>query len=99
MEESERKVKPYGKLGGYLHEYRNMDPSFQHPQKGFFDLAEIAALLDPEAARWEKEECPEVGYDQSYRFRGTLGSILRFFDIDRGRAFDLLFNKLEKAYG
>jgi hypothetical protein len=99
MEESERRVKPYGRLGEYLHEYRHTDPGFSQPQKGFYDLAEIAALLDPEAARWEVVECPEVGYDLSYRFRGGLGSLLRCYDVDRDRAFGLLFEKLAGAFG
>jgi hypothetical protein len=77
MEESEREVRPYGALGRYLHDYRLSEPWFASSTKGFFDLGDVAALLDPSLACWELAACPEVGWDLDYQFKGTLGSILR----------------------
>lgn len=99
MEESERCVRPYGELGRYLHEYRHRDPAFSDPRKGFFDLGDVAALLDPGLACWEETPCPEVGWDLRYQFRGTLGSILRCYHVDRDRTFALLYDKLRACYG
>jgi purine nucleosidase len=99
MEESEQHVRPYGALGEYLHEYRSMRPGFQSPRKGFFDLGDIAALVDPDLACWEETECPEVDWDLGYQFKGTLGSILRCYHVDRDRTFGLLYEKLKTAYG
>ena len=99
MEESERMVAPYGELGRYLHEYRLTEPWFQSPKKGFFDLGDIAALVDPSLACWEETECPEVDWDLSYHFKGTLGSILRCYHVDRDRTFGLLYDRLRRAYG
>ena len=98
MEESERLVRPYGELGRYLHEYRHRYPLYRSPDKGFFDLGDIAALLDPDLACWEVAECPEVGWDLAYRFSGTLGRILRCYHVDRDRTFGLLYDKLAAAY-
>ena len=98
MEESERFVKPYGELGRYLHEYRHQHPGFAKPTKGFFDLGDIAALVDPDLACWEVAECPEVGWDLDYRFKGTLGSILRCYHVDRDRTFQLLYDRLRETY-
>ena len=99
MEESERRVRPYGDLGKYLHDYRHTSESFQSPRKGFFDLGDIAALVDPSLACWEETPCPEVGWDLVYQFKDTLGSILRCYHVDRDRTFGLLFGKLKAAYG
>lgn len=99
MEESERMVKPYGALGCYLHDYRYTSPAFMSPKKGFFDLGDIAALLDPALACWEETECPEVNWDLAYHFKGTLGSILRCYHVDRDRTFALLYDRLRRFYG
>jgi len=99
MEESERFVAPYGELGKYLHEYRHNSPWFMDPHKGFYDLGDIAALLDPELACWEETDCPEVDWDLDYRFKGTMGSILRCYHVDRDRAFALLYEKLRACFG
>ncbi len=99
MEESKRNVAPYGDLGHYLHEYRHTSPSFSSPRKGFFDLGDIAALVDPDLACWNVTECPEVDWDLSYQFKSTLGSILRCYHVDRDRTFHLLYDRLRKHYG
>jgi inosine-uridine nucleoside N-ribohydrolase len=99
MPESEAHVAPYGELGRYLHEYRHTSPGFTSPRKGFFDLGDVAALVDPDLACWEKTECPEVGWDLGYQFKGNLGSILRCYHVDRDRTFALLYEKLRATYG
>ena len=98
MEESERCVRPYGELGAYLHDYRRTNPWFMRADKGFYDLGDIAALLDPGIARWEEVGCPEVDPDLTYRFRGTKGTIIRCYQIDRARTFAMLYERLKAAY-
>ena len=68
------------------------------PRKGFFDLGDIAALVDPDLACWEVAECPEVDWDLDYQFKGTKGSILRCYHVDRDRTFGLLYGRLEACY-
>ena len=94
MEESE-KFMSYGELGKYLHEYRYQSSYYQRPTKGFFDLGDIAALVDPSLASWEVTECPEVDWDLSYKFKSTKGSILRCYDIDRDATYALFKKKLK----
>lgn len=84
-----------GDLGKYLHQYRYESSWYQDPKKGFYDLGDIAALVDPDLASWEVVKCPEVDWDLAYKFHGTKGSILRCYDIDRDRTFDLLGRKLK----
>lgn len=97
MEESEQQVKPYGELGAYLHGYRNERSYFASSTKGFFDLGDIAALVDPDIAEWDEAPCPEVDWDLSYQFKGTKGRILRCYAIDRDRTFAQLYEKLQKV--
>lgn len=93
MEESAAWVKT-GELGRFLHEFRFKGGWYQSPTKGFYDLGDIAALVDPALGTWETVACPEVGWDLTYRFRGTKGRILRCSDIDRDGTFALLAQKL-----
>jgi inosine-uridine nucleoside N-ribohydrolase len=98
--ESERMVKPYGALGAYLHEYRYTRPEqFMKEKTPFVGLASVAALIDPSPGAWDVTECPEVEWDLSYRFKGTLGSILRLYHVDRERTYALLYDRLRKYYG
>ena len=96
MEESAKWV-PTGELGKYLHEFRFRGSWYQSPTKGFYDLGDIAALVDPALGTWETVACPEVGWDLAYRFRDTQGRILRCADIDRDGTFALLTSKLMRS--
>ncbi len=83
-----------GELGRYLHTYRLTSDSFQSPRKGFYDLGDVAALVDPDLACWDVTPCPEVGWDLGYRFTDKLGAILRCYHVDRDRTFELLYRRL-----
>ena len=96
MADTEKHIKPCGALGEYLHEYRKTSPRWMSPAKGFFDLGDIAALVDPDLACWERTDCPEVGWDLAYSFTGRLGEILRCYHIDCDGTFNLLFDKLKQ---
>jgi inosine-uridine nucleoside N-ribohydrolase len=93
MKESEQFL-ACGELGKYLHEYRYKSSYYQRPTKGFFDLGDIAALVDPSLASWEQANCPEVEWDLAYKFKGTKGKILRCYDIDRDSTYKLFHQKL-----
>ena len=91
-------VLPYGEIGKYLHEYRYTNDYFQRADKGFFDLGDVAALVDPDIALWQEVSCPEVDPDLSYKFKGTKGKILRCYYINRDLTFQLLYDKLRSFY-
>jgi inosine-uridine nucleoside N-ribohydrolase len=95
MSESAREVRPHGELGKYLHDYRLGNDWMMSDTKGFFDLGDIAALLDPEIASFEEVNCPEVSQDLSYVFKDSKGKILRCYYIKRDQTFELLYRKLE----
>ena len=99
MEESEKMVKPYGAIGEYIHNIRVGSEYYSSPTKGFFDLGDISALLDPDIAYYEEVSCPEVDFDLSYKFTGKKGKILRCYHVDRDKTFQLLYDKLKAYYG
>jgi inosine-uridine nucleoside N-ribohydrolase len=98
MEESERRIRPLGPLGGFLHEIRLREPWYQSPTKGFFDLGDVAFLVDPSLASQEKVAAPTVNWDLRYDHKTPHGPILRVHAIDRDRTFDLLQRKLAGAF-
>jgi hypothetical protein len=99
MEETERRFLPLGPLGAYLHEYRKTRPGFQSPKKGFFDLGDIAALVDPACVRWEVTAAPAVDQDLRYDFTQKRGNIVRIYHVERDRTFDLLEQALRRVAG
>ena len=96
MEESARRFAGLGPLGKYLHEIRLRRPGYQTPEKGMFDLGDIAALVDPGCVRWERTEAPAVDHDLRYDFSKKNGEILRIHHVERDRAFELLEQSLKR---
>lgn len=89
-EESERRFASLGPLGKYLQEIRYRKPAFLSPRKGFFDMGDLAALVDPGVVRWETTEAPTVDHDLRYDFTHTHGEIVRIYHVERDPSFDLL---------
>lgn len=98
MSESEERIRPYGELGRYLHEIRFRHPVYQSPMKGFFDLGDVAGLVDPSLICWEVVDAPSVNWDMMYEWKEPLGKMLRIYQIDRDRTFQLLHRKLAESY-
>jgi inosine-uridine nucleoside N-ribohydrolase len=99
LEESEKNVKPFGALGDYLYDYRLKSDYFKSPTKGYFDMGDIAVLIDPDLGRWEVTPCPTVTPYMDYNFYKTNGRVLRCYGIDRDKTFELLYNGLKARYG
>ena len=95
MEESKQKIYPIGEMGRYLHQIRDMSPYARQPDKGLFDLGDIAALIDPRICKSEITKSPTVGHDLRYSFTEERGKIVRIYDIDKDPCFDLLQQALE----
>jgi purine nucleosidase len=99
LEESEKNVKPYGALGEYLYNYRLQREDWRGNKKGFFDLGDIAVLIAPELGTWEETTCPTISPYMDYNFEKTNGTFLRCMDVDRDKAYQLLYRKLKENYG
>jgi inosine-uridine nucleoside N-ribohydrolase len=97
MEESKARIRPHGELGRYLHDFRLTKPYYQSPRKGFFDLGDVAALVDPSLVYWEVVDVPGINWDMAYDRSKSFGSMVRIYQIDRDRTFELLYRKLAES--
>ncbi|CAL1517935.1 nucleoside hydrolase [Chitinophaga sp. MM2321] len=98
MEDSKAHVKPYGELGEYLYNYRLKNEQWKSANRGFFDMGDIAVLIDPEIGKWEAATCPTIEPDLTYNFYRSNGKLLRCYDADREKTFELLYKKLKEKY-
>jgi len=98
LEESAQYIKPYGELGEYLYNYRLKSSYFTEPDKGYFDLGDVAVLIDPQIGKWEETRCPTVTPYMDYNFYADNGKLLRCYDIDRDKTFKLLYDRLKTNY-
>jgi len=95
LKESERRIASVGSLGRFLHDIRT-PPQYATDTKGFFDVGDIAALIDEHTARWEVTEAPSVDHDLRYSFSHKNGKIVRIYHIERDPTFDLLEKSLHR---
>lgn len=89
-EESRSRFGPLGPLGAYLQEIRERNAWALSPNKGFFDLGDIAALADPGCVRFEVTAAPAVDHDLRYDFSRNYGPIVRIYHVETDRTFALL---------
>jgi purine nucleosidase len=96
LEESGRRIAPHGALGAYLHQIRRRNPHWLAAGKGMYDLGDIAALIDPNIAKWERIAGPAVTDDLRFDFSTNYGPIIRIYNVDRDVALDLLERALQR---
>lgn len=88
------RLAPLSPVGKYLHEIRIRSDFLRSDRKGFFDLGDIAFLYDPTLCDCEVVEIGSFGEDRLWRWDKTFGQVIRVYQIDRARTFELLFEKL-----
>jgi inosine-uridine nucleoside N-ribohydrolase len=89
-EEMAQRIAPASALGKFLYDRRMEHKWTATPRKGFFDLGDIVALIEPSAVEWEKVAAPRIDHDLDYDFTKDYGPIIRIFHVDRVRSFNLL---------
>jgi len=98
MEETEKRLAPLSPLGKFLHEYRHKREHYMSPKKGFFDVGDIAWLMQSDVCKMEAVPAPRLERHCHFNTKRTFGEMLRVFEIDREKTWKLFFEKLEKAY-
>ncbi len=98
LEESEKHIKPYGDLGEFLYNYRLKSSWYKSPTKGYYDVGDIAVLIDPDLGKWEVIDCPTVNFYMDYNFYKTNGKALRCYQIDRDKTFEMFYDRLKETY-
>lgn len=97
-EETARRLAPMCDVGRFLHEYRDRRPHFASPQKGFYDMGDIAWLLDPSLCTMQTVPAPQLRRHLEFDHTHTCGQMFRVTDIDVPGAWDLFFSKLKAAH-
>ena len=97
MDVTERELLPHGELGRFLHEYRYREPWYQRDTKGFFDLGDVAWLLEPTLCVSEVIEAPTLTRWMYFDHDHTHGKMLRVSEIDVERTWKLFFDVLGRT--
>ncbi len=93
------RLAPLGPLGAWLHAYRSRRDFFQDPEKGFFDIGDIAWMMRPALASSEVVPAPKMGHDMRFDHGRAHGRMLRVHDMARMPTWDLFFEQLADGDG
>ena len=94
FEETATTVAPTGKLGLYLHEFRRRHPYFMRSDKGFFDLADIAWMMQPQTCREEVVPAPTMDHYMFFDHNKSHGLMRRVYEIETAPTWELLCRQL-----
>jgi purine nucleosidase len=97
FEDTEKYVAPTGDLGKFIHEYRLKRPQWQTLDKGFFDLGDIAWMINPDLCCSEVVEVPTMDQCMFFHHTKKNGKMLRIFDIDNTGTWKMFFERLANA--
>lgn len=79
---------------GFLHEFRLRHPGFQRDDKGFFDLGDIAWLMQPDVCTSEVVDVPHMDAAMRFQHRGDLGQMRRVHSALREPVWELFFSRM-----
>ena len=94
MMETAEKIAPSGRLGKYLHEFRFKKPSFMKEDKGFFDVGDIAWMIQPDLCHSEIVKAPSMHQTMYFDHNKTNGDMLRVTEIKRDGCWKLFDERL-----
>ncbi len=98
MEETERRLLPLGEIGRFLHEYRNRDPIFMSDTKGFFDLGDIAWLIEPALCSYGPHAAPRLTRGLDFEFDQGERQMLLVDSIKAEPTWNLFYGYLERTF-
>ena len=91
-ETTKEKLAPMGNLGRFLHDFRDRNPYFALPDKGFFDMGDFAYLLEPSTCQTEIVDAPVLTRYMYFNHTGEHGQMLRVFDVDVDRTWAIFYD-------
>ena len=93
---TEKYVKPCGEIGNFIHHYRDKNWYWKSLDKGFFDMGDIAFLVNPDICKSEIVNAPTM---DNYMFfdheQQVNGKMLRVYDIDNNAVWNMLFERMK----
>ena len=94
MEETAERLAPLGELGAFLHDYRHRNPWYQQSDKGFFDLGDVAWLIEPSLCTNAIVDAPTLTRWMYFDHARTHGPIRFVSNIDVERTWELFYDRL-----
>ena len=98
MQTTEQNLSPIGRIGKYLHEYRFREGYFQRPDKGFFDLGDIAWLIDPSLCDASVINAPALQRWMDFQQTDKFGKILHVGNIRPEATWQLFYDRLHRHF-
>ena len=95
-EDTRERLASTGEVGKFLHDYRDRNPYFALPDKGFFDMGDFAFLLNPGICKYEICEAPELTRYMYFNQTGRYGRMLRVYDIVPTKVWEMLYEGITK---
>ena len=89
---------PLGQTGRFLHDFRDRKPNFASSEKGFFDMGDIAWMIDPTLCQMETVPAPMLRPHLEFDRRRHFGKMLRVMKIDVSRTWERFFQILSDAH-
>jgi len=99
MQTTEERLAPLGKMGAFLHEYRFRNEYYQRSDKGFFDVGDIAWMIDPALCASEIIDVPYMDFAMRFQRRDNLGQMLRVSQVQPEPTWELFFARMQAAAG
>jgi len=96
MDVTEKNLVPLGGMPAYLHEFRKRATWFQKDNKGFFDLGDIAWMVDPDVCTNEVVDVPHMDWVMKFQHRGDLGRMLRVHTCKKEPVWGLFFERMRQ---
>lgn len=91
---TEERLAPLGGMASFLHAYRHRRSWFQSESKGFFDLGDIAWMIDSSVCTNAVCNVPHMDWKMAFRHGDDLGKMLRVTEAQPGPIWDMFFNRM-----
>jgi hypothetical protein len=96
MSVTAEKLLPLEGLPAFLHEFRLCNPYFQRADKGFFDLGDVAWMIQPACCRNTVVDVPYMDWKMAFQHKGDLGQMLRVSEISAPPVWALFFARMQR---
>ena len=98
FKDSKKRIAPLGKLGDYLHNFRLIHDYFMLSDKGFFDLADVAWMIDESLCESEIVKAPSMTQFMYFDHVKSNGNMLRVYGNKKDETWDLFIKRLSEFY-
>jgi inosine-uridine nucleoside N-ribohydrolase len=97
MEVTAARLAPCGRLGAFLHAFRGRNRYFQSPTKGFFDIADIAWMMQPDVCAQAVIPAPAMNWAMRFDHNNPHGRMLRVSSVRADPTWELFFDRLRRG--